>query len=177
MFLFISENVGQIPEASSRRSVCGILGSIRLISGCYLIVATERVPIGSIAGHKIWKLVGFDVLPYVKATLHLRDEQIVDNQVYIDMLNMMLSTPNLYFSYTYDLTHTFQRLHNTSPEFMQMSIIERADRRFVWNGELLKHFNKPYLYNFCVPLVHGCILFYQILLSYFQAYGRPESNT
>lgn len=33
----------------------------------------------------------------------------------------MLKTPHMYFSYTYDLTHTLQRLHNTMPEFLQVN--------------------------------------------------------
>ncbi|XP_044738876.1 phosphatidylinositol-3-phosphatase SAC1 [Chrysoperla carnea] len=151
------QNTGQVPEACSRRSICGIIGSIRLISGCYLIVATHRIPVGTIAGHTIWKLAGADLLPYVKATIHLTDEQISDNEEYLKMLHLMLNTPNLYFSYSYDLTHTLQRLHNTSPEFMQLSIIERADRRFIWNGELLSCFKKQNLHRYCLPLLHGFI--------------------
>jgi SacI homology domain len=36
------------------------------------------------------------------------------------MIEFMLGTPNFYFSYSYDLTHTLQRLHNTTPEYLQV---------------------------------------------------------
>lgn len=37
------------------------------------------------------------------------------------MIEHVLNIPHLYFSYTYDLTHSLQRLHNTMPEFLQVS--------------------------------------------------------
>ena len=46
--------------------------------------------------------------------------QVKENQSYVTMIEHVLNTPNLYFSYTYDLTHTLQRLHNTMPEFLQV---------------------------------------------------------
>lgn len=38
------------------------------------------------------------------------------------MVQQVLATPYLYFSYSYDLTHTLQRLHHTAPEFLKVSI-------------------------------------------------------
>lgn len=46
------------------------------------------------------------------------------------MVDDVLKTPHLYFSYTYDLTHSLQRLHNTMPEFLQVgkkSVFELSD--------------------------------------------------
>lgn len=42
------------------------------------------------------------------------------------MINHVLSVDGFYFSTTYDLTHTLQRLSNTSPEFQEMSLLERV---------------------------------------------------
>lgn len=75
------------------------------------------------------------------------------------MIRLVLDTPYLYFSYSYDVTHSLQRLHSMSPEFMQMSLLERADSRFVWNGFLLKDFQKPDLRRFALPLIMGCKCF------------------
>lgn len=36
------------------------------------------------------------------------------------MIEQVLETPYMYFSYTYDLTHSLQRLHNTTPDFLQV---------------------------------------------------------
>lgn len=42
------------------------------------------------------------------------------------MINHVLNVDGFYFSTTYDLTHTLQRLSNTSPEFQEMSLLERV---------------------------------------------------
>jgi hypothetical protein len=47
--------------------------------------------------------------------------QISQNELYISMVENVLNTSFLYFSYSYDITHTLQRLHNTTPEFLQVS--------------------------------------------------------
>lgn len=117
----LENNAGQIPTSGSRRPVCGILGTISLISGKYLIVATHRIHVGYIAGQSVWRLAASDLIPYTRSTLHLTNEQLSDNKVYISMVEQLLNTPYIYFSYTYDLTHTLQRLHNTAPDFLQVS--------------------------------------------------------
>lgn len=42
------------------------------------------------------------------------------------MINSVLHTDGFYFATDYDLTHTLQRLANTSPEFQEMSLLERV---------------------------------------------------
>jgi len=42
------------------------------------------------------------------------------------MITSVLQTDGFYFSCTYDLTHTVQRLSSTSPEFQQMPFFERV---------------------------------------------------
>lgn len=62
------------------------------------------------------------------------------------MINHVLSVDGFYFSTTYDLTHTLQRLSNTSPEFQEMSLLERVsliDRYFYLFGIL---FLRGYLF-------------------------------
>uniref|UniRef100_A0A3Q3E5H0 SAC domain-containing protein n=1 Tax=Labrus bergylta TaxID=56723 RepID=A0A3Q3E5H0_9LABR len=66
--------------------------------------------------------------------------QMQDNKTFLSMINHVLHTDGFYFATDYDLTHTLQRLANTSPEFQEMSLLERADQRFVWNGHLLREF-------------------------------------
>jgi len=74
------------------------------------------------------------------------------------MVELVLRTESFYFSYTYDLTHTFQRLYNSSMDFFSKSLVERADQRFVWNRYLLDSFlanNRTA--KFALPLIHGCM--------------------
>ena len=74
------------------------------------------------------------------------------------MVEVVLRTEAFYFSYSYDITHTFQRFHtSSSSEFFSKPFIDRADQRFVWNRHLLDGFisNKS-LARFTLPVIHGC---------------------
>lgn len=42
------------------------------------------------------------------------------------MINNVLTTDGFYFCTDFDLTHTLQRLANTSPDFQEMSLLERV---------------------------------------------------
>lgn len=52
-----------------------------------------------------------------------------DNKTFLAMINHILNTDGFYFATDYDLTHTLQRLANTSPEFQEMSLLERVRER------------------------------------------------
>ncbi|NXE11129.1 SAC1 phosphatase, partial [Lophotis ruficrista] len=114
-----------VPPSAVTRPIYGILGTIRLVAGTYLIVITKKKKVGEIFSHAIWKATDFDILSYKKTMLHLTDIQLQDNKVFLSMLSHVLSVDGFYFSTTYDLTHTLQRLANTSPEFQEMSLLER----------------------------------------------------
>ena len=105
---------------SYNKRICGILGSIHLIGGDYLIVATHRLYVGIVQGAIIWRLAGFDILPYIPTNTHLRPEQRKQNEKYLDMLRKTLCTQFFYFSYWYDLTHTQQRLHGMPQGFLKV---------------------------------------------------------
>ncbi|KAK9890979.1 hypothetical protein WA026_013317 [Henosepilachna vigintioctopunctata] len=155
--LTVQRNVGQIPAANSKKDFCGFLGTINLLAGRYLVIATQRQLVGYIAGHAIWRLAKAELVPYCRSTLHLNPDQIADNNTHLAMMEFVLSTPHIYFSYSYDLTHTLQRLHDIGPDFWLQSLPVRADQRFVWNGHLLKGLKREDLSNFCLPLVHGFV--------------------
>lgn len=72
-----------------------------------------------------------ELVPYSRNLLHLNNEKQSDNNVYLSMVQTVLGTPSFYFSYSYDLSHSIQRLHDISPEFWQQSLFERADSRLV----------------------------------------------
>ncbi|XP_062865897.1 phosphatidylinositol-3-phosphatase SAC1-A isoform X2 [Trichomycterus rosablanca] len=82
-----------------------------------------------------------------------------DNKTFLSMINNVLNTDGFYFCTDYDLTHTQQRLSNTSPDFQEMSLLERADQRFVWNGHMLREIiAQPELHKFAFPVIHGFIV-------------------
>ncbi|XP_045513127.1 phosphatidylinositol-3-phosphatase SAC1 [Pieris brassicae] len=159
-------NSVKIPiPASAYKPVCGFLGTIKLISGLYLVVAKYRILVGQINGHDIYELAGSDIIPYARSTTHLTSKQIDDNNTYERLLRAALEAPGIYFSYSYDLTHTMQRLHSVSPDFHKMSLASRADPRFVWNGHLLKGYSQQMFARFNLPIMHGFIAINRVMIS------------
>uniref|UniRef100_A0A8C4HV39 SAC domain-containing protein n=1 Tax=Dicentrarchus labrax TaxID=13489 RepID=A0A8C4HV39_DICLA len=128
-----------VPPSAVTRPICGIMGTIRLVAGMYLIVITRKRNVGSLLGHAVWKAVDFDVISYKKTVLHLSEIQSQENKTFLSMLNNVLTTDGFYFCTDFDLTHTLQRLANTSPDFQEMSLLER-------------------LHKFALPVVHGFIV-------------------
>ena len=65
--------------------------------------------------------------PLFRVAAHI--PQARDNKEYISLTQQALSTPGFYFSHTYDLSHSQQRLHNgmeNSPNFAQLPLHERV---------------------------------------------------
>jgi len=97
--------------------------------------------------------------------LHLNEKQKQFNQRYLEMLDLVLSTPRFYFSYTYDLTHNLQSLNANSPDFFHQTLVARADERYMWNKGMLELFQGRFeLHKFCVPLVHGFVSINEVLV-------------
>ncbi|KAL4716016.1 hypothetical protein ACJJTC_003805 [Scirpophaga incertulas] len=143
--------------ANAYKPVCGFLGSIKLISGMYLVVAKYRVSVGKLNGHEIYQLAGSDIIPYARSTTHLTPKQIEDNATYERMVRAALETPGIYFSYGYDLTHSLQRLHSMAPQFQKLSLSNRADTRFFWNSHLLKDYGQTQFARFALPIIQGFV--------------------
>lgn len=138
--------------------IYGIIGIIRLLAGPYLIVITHREKVCEIDQKTIWRVTGTEMISYQRTMLHLTDQQIQDNSAFVSMVETVLSAESFYFSTSYDLTHTVQRLANTSPDFRQIPLHERADMRFMWNGFVLKELiQQAELSRFCLPIVHGFV--------------------
>ncbi|XP_050296050.1 phosphatidylinositol-3-phosphatase SAC1 [Anthonomus grandis grandis] len=153
----------QIPAINSRKDFCGLLGSINLLAGRYLLIATQRDLVGYIGSHAIWKLIKTELIPYSRSLNHLSNERQADNNVYVSMIESVLATPSFYFSYSYDITHSIQRLHDISPDFWQQSFLERGDHRFIWNKFLLEQFSS--FKRYALPLMHGFVSINQCLIN------------
>lgn len=120
-------------------------------------MATHRLYVGMINATVIWRLAGYDIIPYIPKTTHLTPKQRQQNDTYLQMIRKTLDTDYFYFSYWYDITHSQQRLHKMSFEERSRGLIERADSRFVWNGALLKNFQCNEMRRFQLPLILGCM--------------------
>ncbi|VDM05623.1 unnamed protein product, partial [Schistocephalus solidus] len=159
-------------DVSSKPStIYGILGTIKLLSGRYIITVDKRELVGKIFGHKIYRAVEFSIHPFAKSTSNLNEEEMETETAYIEMLRYVLEIEGFYFSYTYDLTLTQQRLSELGPDAKRQNIFERAERRFVWNGFLLDDwcglvsaalstppvYAWPKLESFITPVIFGYV--------------------
>jgi len=156
--LSLTDNSDQIQGNAGSQEICGILGIIHLLSGPYLLTITKRKLVGILGGHEIWQVKETSMIPFPKTVLHLTEEQNRDNKVFVQMIKSVLDGDGFYFSYTFDLSHTFQRLQNTTSDFGHIPLFERADPRFVWNHHLIKILAvQPELSRFVLPVIQGFI--------------------
>ncbi|KAI1852071.1 hypothetical protein JX265_008124 [Neoarthrinium moseri] len=106
-------------------SIAGILGTIKLRLDKYVIVVTKAQPMGRLKGHMVYKVISTDFLP-------MRERQIrdPDEDTFLALLKTFVMPGPMYFSYSLDLTNSFQRqasMDSSTPLWM------RADDRFFWN--------------------------------------------
>ncbi|KAL2004110.1 hypothetical protein VTN02DRAFT_330 [Thermoascus thermophilus] len=118
-------NDGPLLGAKRVSSIAGILGIIKLKLDKYIIVITKAQPMGRLRGHMVYRVAATEFLPLRERPLHDRDED-----TYLSMLKDLLRTGPMYFSYSLDLTNSFQR---QSQSDLSLPMWKRADDRFFWN--------------------------------------------
>jgi hypothetical protein len=91
----------------------------------YIIVITKAQPMGRLKGHMIYKVIATEFLPLHERALHDPDED-----TYLDLLKSQLKAGPMYFSYSLDITNSFQRQSQADPT---APLWKRADDRFFWN--------------------------------------------
>lgn len=97
----------------------------RAWSDSYIIVITKSQAEGRLKGHQIYKVISTEFLPLRERQVHDPDED-----TYLAYLKTLLKNGPMYFSYSFDLTNSFQRqAQGDSNE----PLWERADDRFFWN--------------------------------------------
>jgi phosphatidylinositol 4-phosphatase len=89
------------------------------------VVITKSKPVGRLKGHMVYKVLATEFLPLRERALHDADED-----AYHKILNNLLHAGPLYFSYTLDLTNSFQRQARSD---LSAPMWKRADDRFFWN--------------------------------------------
>ncbi|SCU97662.1 LANO_0E16600g1_1 [Lachancea nothofagi CBS 11611] len=117
------ESLDSFPSRGDIRKIAALIGCIRLKHNSYAIIAHRVEEFGSLAGHKVFKVVEHTVLPLNKFAKKDKDEQH-----YLALLELQLSNATLFYSYTYDLTNSAQR-----NETLGANSWEKADTRFFWN--------------------------------------------
>ena len=80
---------------------------------------------GRLKGHQIYQVTATEFLPLRERQVHDPDED-----TYLVYLKTLLKTGPMYFSYTFDLTNSFQR---QATQDGNQPLWQRADDRFFWN--------------------------------------------
>ncbi|EME87897.1 uncharacterized protein MYCFIDRAFT_26543 [Pseudocercospora fijiensis CIRAD86] len=118
-------NDGKITGGHRVSSISGILGIIKLRLDSYVIIITKSQAVGRLKGHQIYKVVSTEFLPLRERQVHDQDED-----TYLKYLKILLKTGPMYFSYSFDLTNSFQRQVRSNAD---EPLWQRADDRFFWN--------------------------------------------
>ncbi|KAG8408866.1 Phosphoinositide phosphatase sac1 [Metarhizium acridum] len=115
-------------RATRVSSIAGILGIVQLRLDKYVIVINKAQPVGRLKGHMVYKIIAAEILPMRERQIHDPDED-----TFISLLNGFIQRGPMYFSYSIDLTNSFQRqsqADTSSPLWM------RTDDRFFFNKHL-----------------------------------------
>jgi len=91
---------------------------------------------GRIKGHMVYKVIATEFLPLRERALHDPEED-----AYLSLLRTLLKAGPMYFSYSLDITNSFQRQAQMNPS---EALWKRADDRFFWN-----RFIQSDLIDFC----------------------------
>lgn len=165
-----------VGSGGSPKPIVGLLGIIQLVSGPHLIVATKKDKVGHITteNHAIWRLVESELIPFSKSELHLSPRQLKFLKRQRLMIKELLQTPVFYFSYTYDLTNSQQRLasfhyaaHNNRSKSAAenqkhyrtpSSCMSTLNSTFAWNYNILRPFlGKVDHLAYCIAVIHGAL--------------------
>ena len=80
---------------------------------------------GRLKGHMVYKIIATEFLPLRERALHDPDED-----TYLHLLKTLIKSGPMYFSYSFDITNSFQRQALSDPA---LPLWQRADDRFYWN--------------------------------------------
>jgi len=153
-----------IPTQDEVIRALGIVGIINLPAGKFLIVITKSKRVGNILENTIWKIEETRMIQITSVPLNQNQSQ--DHVTFKGMIESVLATPAFYYCYSFDITHTQQRLAHTISSFKNQPLIDRADSRFIWNSHLLKPFtaNKAFS-RFSLPIIHGFVSIKSVFLN------------
>eukprot|EP01102_Stenamoeba_stenopodia_P007643 TRINITY_DN2153_c0_g1_i2.p1 TRINITY_DN2153_c0_g1~~TRINITY_DN2153_c0_g1_i2.p1 ORF type:complete len:604 (+),score=92.33 TRINITY_DN2153_c0_g1_i2:33-1814(+) len=149
----------RIPPGSTGDEAFGFIGTIKLLSGKYLLFITNRKLVGTLRGHKVWRITKTSIVPVAeRPNEHLDEKQQHDERNYRELLEGILDL-DFFYSPTYDLTQTIQRIHalDADPNMKGKPLWSRADPRFFWNRFLSKELIAKDLHSWIIPIFMGFV--------------------
>ncbi|KAJ3086427.1 hypothetical protein HK102_013156 [Quaeritorhiza haematococci] len=146
----------------SSQEIFGVLGLIELCFAKYLLVVTNRVLAGTIQAHKVWRITNALAVPVGSSTdveLMQRKEKLDEKDLakytldreLLESIVSIARSGHLYYSSTYDLTHSVQHNYFSKVKKPQNTTV---DDRYFFN----KHLQEPLLESAaCAPWVFKTI--------------------
>ncbi|XP_024982161.1 phosphoinositide phosphatase SAC8 isoform X1 [Cynara cardunculus var. scolymus] len=144
-----------LETASRVYTVFGVAGTIRLLSGTYILVITSHKDVGTYLGFPIFRVMSMKFLSCNRDLRNLTNQQKKDEAYFQTLLKIVEETPGLYYSYETDITLNLQRRCKMADGWMSKPIWKQADPRFVWNRNILEELIENKLDEFIVPLLQG----------------------
>ncbi|CAI5439011.1 unnamed protein product [Caenorhabditis angaria] len=155
----------------------GILGVVKFLEGYYFIVITKAHAVATVGYHPIYKIAEVAMLPIAMDGVTTSNEE----QKYVKLFQSVDLTTDFYFSYTYDLSRSFQdnALRTDWKNNGAKNIV--ADETFVWNHFLLEPLRKNLISErWFVEIVHGYVrqeyIFLPICRLSFTLIGRRSTK-
>ena len=126
-------------------TIDAVYGIFNLLSGPFiaLVLESEAKMTGvenrpsAIQQMDFWKVSRVAIIPLFAQGLRLTPSQQRDEDRYLEMLHSAFSHHQLYFSHTYDVTLSFQKIGTMSDADRAKPLWQRANPRFFWNRELV----------------------------------------
>ncbi|XVF74247.1 hypothetical protein PTKIN_Ptkin13bG0094900 [Pterospermum kingtungense] len=140
-------------------SCYGIVGFVKFLGPCYMLVITKRKKIGAICGHTIYAITKSEMIPISNSPVESNMAYSKNEKRYKKLLCSVDLTKDFFFSYSYSVMHSLQRnlCRNETG-------LVHYETMFVWN-EFLTRGIRNNLKNtlWTVALVYG--FFKQVKLS------------
>ncbi|KAK1321287.1 Phosphoinositide phosphatase SAC8 [Acorus calamus] len=153
-------------------TVFGVVGTIRLLAGIYVLVITSCKEVGTRLGFPVFYVKSMKFLSCNEALKYSTSQEKRDEAYFMSLLRDVESTPGLFYSYDTDLTVNLQRACRLAEGREGKPLWKQADPRFVWNRYLLEEMIECKLDGFAIPLVQGSFLTIQFMLK-----GLPAKIT
>ncbi|XP_058075031.1 phosphoinositide phosphatase SAC8 isoform X5 [Magnolia sinica] len=90
-------------------TIFGVVGTIRLLAGTYVLVITSQKEVGAYLGFPVFRVMSMKFLSCNEALKLSTPQEKRDEAYFLSLLRTVESTPGLYYSYEVDLTLNLQR--------------------------------------------------------------------
>ncbi|XP_030439503.2 phosphoinositide phosphatase SAC8 [Syzygium oleosum] len=149
---------------SKTSTIFGVVGTIRLLAGTYMLVITSRKEVGRFHGFPVYRVMSMRFLHCNEGLKLSTFQEKKDEAYFMTLLKLVESTPGLYYSYGTDITLNLQRRFKLADGWMKKPIWKQADPKYVWNKNLLEELIEHKLDRFILPLLQGSFQVAQLTL-------------